>query len=110
MHLISTKFKPPSITFAIRQFLLILTRDKKFDSSSVDEGEWVTACFEFDLNLASGDYLFSFSVSQNTHGELVPLDRRYDSVLFSVTNPLLLRGYADMHATFELIHSEAKVS
>lgn len=39
-------------------------------------------------NLGMGDYLISLGVVKNESGEIIPLDRRYDSIHFTVLNEL----------------------
>ncbi len=69
---------------------------------SVTQGEMLTFCFKLPLNLNEGYYLISFGVSSgDPFGELVPLDRRYDSVLVYVGRELKFFGIVDFTAKFE---------
>lgn len=58
--------------------------------------------FTITLGVASGDYLVSFGVSSENpvSKELTPLDRRYDSVLISVTDGTFT-GLVDLSATLD---------
>lgn len=58
--------------------------------------------FDFILNLASGDYLISLSVSEEIGEHLEPLDRRYDSIMFRVCGQLRQRGQVHMSPRFTL--------
>jgi homopolymeric O-antigen transport system ATP-binding protein len=61
------------------------------------------AAFSFPLMLNAGGYLLSLGISEELGtGELVPLDRRYDSVLFSVSHETPVIGLVDLDAGFEL--------
>jgi lipopolysaccharide transport system ATP-binding protein len=62
--------------------------------------------FRFSLPMAlnEGHYLISFGISSGDPiGTLVPLDRRYDSILVNVVRPLQFWGIVDMAAEFEQI-------
>lgn len=71
-------------------------------ASAMQKGDVVEARFSLRLNLARGEYLVSFSVSENLAGRLEPLDRRYDSVLISVDNAITQRGFVHMAPEFSL--------
>jgi lipopolysaccharide transport system ATP-binding protein len=54
------------------------------------------------MALNEGHYLISFGISSgDPMGELVPLDRRYDSVIVNVGRSLQFWGIVDMAAEFE---------
>lgn len=81
----------------------------KFEQLSVAAGD--TRIFRFALSLAlnEGHYLISFGVSSGDPlGELVPLDRRYDSVIVNVTRALPFWGIVDLSAQFKCISTDAK--
>jgi lipopolysaccharide transport system ATP-binding protein len=72
----------------------------------VAAGSVHVASFTFPLMLNPGGYLLSVGISEELDtGELVPLDRRYDSVLFSVSHDNPTAGLVDLHAKFELTHA-----
>lgn len=59
--------------------------------------------FKFSLPLAlnEGDYLFSFGISSgDPTSELIPLERRYDSVLLHVERTMQFWGIVDLNASF----------
>ena len=60
--------------------------------------------FSLPLTLNEGYYLVSFGISSgNPLQELIPLDRRYDSVLLHVGRALQFWGIVDMEASFHLL-------
>lgn len=50
--------------------------------------ETLCVTFRLDPLLAAGDFLLSLGVVEDQAGQIVPLDRRYDSVHIVVSNPL----------------------
>lgn len=59
--------------------------------------------FSFPMALNEGHYLISFGVSSGSPlHELVPLDRRYDSVIVHVGRALQFWGLVDLCATFQI--------
>ena len=70
---------------------------------AVAAGEVATCCFRFRPKLDSGNYLVSVGVSEDHDGELVPLDRRWDSILAKVERPGAYSGMVDMGADCELV-------
>lgn len=60
--------------------------------------ETVSLCFTLELNLGTGSYILSAGVSAEEHGEIVPLDRRYDCLHFEVHNDSGAVGLADLKA------------
>lgn len=67
-------------------------------------GETRIVAFTFPLMLNAGAYLASIGVSdEHDDGEPVPLDRRYDSVLFTVGHSHSGSGIMDLNAQFELL-------
>lgn len=49
-------------------------------------GETLCVTYAFDQLLSAGDYLVSLGVAEDHAGDVVPLDRRYDSVHITVSN------------------------
>jgi lipopolysaccharide transport system ATP-binding protein len=47
-------------------------------------GNVIIVRFEFNCNLAAGDYFLSVGVASAHEGEIIPHDRRYDSIHFQV--------------------------
>jgi lipopolysaccharide transport system ATP-binding protein len=96
--------------------LLVKTLDGMFvygtNSTLVREGASMSpaaagdvrlAAFDLPMLLNTGSYLLSVGVSeQDGGGELVPLDRRYDSILVPVENETPLPGHIDLGAAFSL--------
>jgi lipopolysaccharide transport system ATP-binding protein len=56
----------------------------------------VEVSFNFRPRLASGEYMISLGVAEDVVGELVPLDRRYDSILVHVVNRKPYFGLVDL--------------
>jgi lipopolysaccharide transport system ATP-binding protein len=52
--------------------------------------------FIFKPRLTSGEYMISLGVAQDVLGELIPLDRRYDSILIHVINRKPYFGLVDL--------------
>ncbi|MFQ0814958.1 ABC transporter ATP-binding protein [Brucella anthropi] len=59
--------------------------------------------FSMPINLNGGHYLLSFGVSSGPQENLIPLDRRYDSVLITVDRPMPFWGIFDLQANFEAL-------
>lgn len=69
-------------------------------------GEIKVFRFSLPLTLNEGNYLVSFGISSGDPlTELVPLDRRYDSVLIHVGRALQFWGIVDMEASFHCLES-----
>jgi lipopolysaccharide transport system ATP-binding protein len=68
---------------------------------SARAGEEKVLCFRLGLRLVTGAYLVSVGVSA-TGGDagLMPLDRRYDSIVVQVSNPASFIGIAQLDAAF----------
>ncbi len=59
--------------------------------------------FSLPLSLYEGHYLLSFGISSGNLGEtLVPLDRRYDSVLLQVSGSHSFSGMVDLQSNFTI--------
>lgn len=76
---------------------------------SVEEGDIIVFKFVFKMSLNSGYYLMSFGVSEGPQELLVPLERRYDSVLITIDRPRNFWGIVDFEAEFELTQSKISV-
>lgn len=71
---------------------------------SARAGEVKLFKFSMPLRLNAGDYLVSFGMSSgDPRQELVPLDRRYDSVLLKVGCERPFWGIADLDSSFEVV-------
>lgn len=71
---------------------------------SAKAGEIKVFRFSMPLRLNAGDYLVSFGISSgDPRQELVPLDRRYDSVLLKVGCENTFWGIADLNSSFEVV-------
>lgn len=73
---------------------------------SAKKGELKVFKFSLPVNLNGGHYLLSFGVSSGPQENLIPLDRRYDSVLITVDRPIPFWGIFDLQATFETLGSK----
>ena len=99
--------------------LLIKTHDGVFlygTNSNVDAspgarpvraGEHVYVEFNFAVGLNTGAFLLSLGVSSKEEGEeaLVPLDRRYDSILFQVHGTKPIWGIVDLGARCRVLEA-----
>jgi lipopolysaccharide transport system ATP-binding protein len=65
-------------------------------------GTQATACVKFKNSLASGDYFISIGIASREGEEIVPHDRRYDSIHFVVEPTPKLLGLIDLGATMEI--------
>lgn len=64
-------------------------------------GDVVIATFKVPFAVNEGHYMISLGISSGDPlGELVPLDRRYDSILVDVSRPMQFWGIVDMNAEF----------
>ena len=76
---------------------------------SASSGEVRTFCFKMPLALNEGYYLISFGISEGDHSsELIPLDRRYDSVMVYVGKKLQFWGVVDLNASFHQLKAESR--
>lgn len=67
----------------------------------VREGDIKVFKFAFPMSLNEGNYLISFGISSGeVQNSLVPLDRRYDSVLVYVGRQSVFWGITDFNASF----------
>lgn len=73
-------------------------------SITANAGDVKVFKFTLPLTLNEGHYLVSFGISSgNPLQELIPLDRRYDSVLLHVGRAQQFWGIVDLEASFQLI-------
>ncbi|UYB51743.1 ABC transporter ATP-binding protein [Xanthomonas sp. AM6] len=69
-------------------------------------GDVVVYRFSLPLALNAGNYMISLGISSgDPMSELVPLDRRYDSILIEVSRAMQFWGIVDMRATFDVVDS-----
>jgi lipopolysaccharide transport system ATP-binding protein len=61
--------------------------DGKFSYDPATEGETRIVHFQFQALLNSGNYLLSLGVAAEVEGDVVPLDRRYDSIVLHIKSP-----------------------
>lgn len=67
--------------------------------------------FSLPLTLNEGHYLVSFGISSgNPLQELIPLDRRYDSVLIHIGRALQFWGIVDLEASFHALETQAEAA
>jgi len=57
--------------------------------------------FSFKPRLVTGEYLLSVGLAEEVAGEVIPLDRRYDSIHLSLVNPKLSSGLVDLEFEFK---------
>lgn len=77
----------------------------------VISGDSKVFCFTLPMALNEGNYLISFGISSGDPlGELVPLDRRYDSVMVNVGRALQFWGIVDLAAQFESLPSNSEAA
>jgi homopolymeric O-antigen transport system ATP-binding protein len=87
-----------------------MSGDARF--GAVEAGACVSVEFTLPVGLNTGAFLISVGVSSDDGtGELVPLDRRYDSILVKVLHRLPIWGIVDLNASCRLLsevqHGEA---
>jgi lipopolysaccharide transport system ATP-binding protein len=76
---------------------------------SASAGDVKVFRFSLPLTLNEGHYLVSFGISSgNPLQELIPLDRRYDSVLIHVGRALQFWGIVDMEASFHALEAQTE--
>ena len=73
---------------------------------SAQAGSVQTYRFSMPMALNEGHYLVSFGISSgDPRQDLVPLDRRYDSVLIHVGRDVQFWGIADLRATYQQLNA-----
>ncbi|RRV08488.1 ABC transporter ATP-binding protein [Pseudomonas sp. v388] len=65
-------------------------------------GSQAKACLTFKSSLASGDYFISVGIASRQGEEIVPHDRRYDSIHFVVEPTPKLLGLIDLDASIDI--------
>lgn len=70
--------------------------DPAVSSSPHKSGDSVRVRFNLCLRLTEGDYFLSVGVAEDSGGEPIPLDRRYDAIHIQVTNSTRLSGFVDL--------------
>lgn len=66
------------------------------------EGAQATACLKFVNRLATGDYFISVGVASRSGEDVLPHDRRYDSIHFVVSPTPQVIGLIDLGASMEI--------
>lgn len=75
---------------------------------AVKAGDVIVCKFTMPLDLNEANYLVSLGVSSgDPMTELVPLDRRYDSIVLDVARAMLFWGMMDLKADFEIVEASA---
>ena len=69
---------------------------------SPKSGEVYNCTFLLPMHLNSGHYLISLGVSTGSQENLIPLDRRYDSILINVEKTINFWGIVDLQAKFDM--------
>ena len=78
-------------------------------SISAKTGDIRIFCFSAPLTLNAGNYMVSLGVSSgDPQVELLPLDRRYDSIMVQLGSAAPIVGIADLNATFRTADSFAE--
>lgn len=67
----------------------------------VEEGDVYNFSFDIATSFNQGYYLLSYGIATGDLESLVPLDRRYDSVIIQVENPNRVWGIIDLQAKFD---------
>ena len=57
--------------------------------------------FKLPVNLNAGHYLVSLGISTGQQENLIPLERRYDSILININRTVGFAGLVDMNAVFK---------
>lgn len=66
------------------------------------EGTQATACVKFVNRLATGDYFISIGIASRSGEDILPHDRRYDSIHFVVAPTPQVLGLIDLGASMEI--------
>mgnify|MGYP003945438341 CR=1 FL=1 len=66
------------------------------------EGTQATACLKFVNRLATGDYFISVGIASRSGEDILPHDRRYDSIHFVVAPTPQVLGLIDLGASMEI--------
>lgn len=65
--------------------------------SYVNSGDFINITFHLKPLLCTGDYLLSLGVVQDENGDIIPIDRRYDSIYFRVESDSSSYGIVDLN-------------
>ncbi|WP_170968937.1 Wzt carbohydrate-binding domain-containing protein, partial [Pseudomonas viridiflava] len=84
-------------------------QDCEVVSSLGSPGTDAKACLRFRNALATGDYFISVGIASRQGEEVIPHDRRYDSIHFIVEPTPKLLGLIDLGASMEIesVHANA---
>lgn len=66
-------------------------------------GQFVAVRVALRLPFSAGHYLLSVGIAEDVEGELVPLDRRYDSILLGVVSKRPAAGLIDLGLTCDVM-------
>jgi lipopolysaccharide transport system ATP-binding protein len=77
--------------------------DGKHSFTPVARGETTVVHFQFQVLLNSGNYLLSLGVAADSGAEVVPLDRRYDSIAIHVKSQGFTHGLVTLPNQIELM-------
>jgi lipopolysaccharide transport system ATP-binding protein len=69
---------------------------------SVRDGEIINVTFFIRPLLCSGDYLISLGIVKDTEGEIIPMERRYDSICVRVQSNSSSYGIVDLYEKVEV--------
>lgn len=79
----------------------VSTNGRKFIKA--EQGDVVVFKFSLPMTLNEGHYLVSFGISSGDPLQsLIPIDRRYDSVMIYVNRPIPFWGITDLGASFHI--------
>lgn len=74
---------------------------KKSNMFSPKKGDTLNFEFSFTPRLITGEYMLSVGIAEDVAGEIIPLDRRYDSIHLSFVNPDSSNGLVDLEIKFK---------
>ncbi|MBZ6387064.1 MULTISPECIES: ABC transporter ATP-binding protein [Pantoea] len=101
----------PIFGFAVKNkegITIYNTNSEWQEVANLDEakaGSETVVNFSFPNLLYEGDYFISLGVaSSDTNGEIIPHDRRYDSIHISVAPVKKFTGFTDLSAKIEIVH------
>lgn len=101
----------PIFGFAVKNkegITIYNTNSEWQEVTNLDEmkaGSETVVSFSFPNLLYEGDYFISLGVaSSDTNGEIIPHDRRYDSIHISVAPVKSFTGFTDLSAKIEIVH------
>lgn len=68
----------------------------------VNAGEIINVTFFVRPQLCTGDYLMSLGIVKEINGEIIPMERRYDSICIRVESRSFSYGIVDLHEKIEV--------